>query len=394
MARIATTEQSDEGLFAGGPPLRLQMKVGLVQPGRLHVIRRVLLFVAVAWVPLGVLAAMEGNLYSVDEGRSFLLDFGAYARYLVAAPLLLAAEVVCVTALSRDAARFVEFGIVAEHDRPRFAAAAASTRRLRDAWFAELSVVIAGFALAAMAAYSIPAEELPAWRRSYAEGAGLSLAGWWNAFVSLPLLLILLLGWLWRIFLWARFLFLVSLLDLQLVAAHPDGAAGLRFIGYSLRAFCLVGAALGAIAAGPVANRVLHGGAALIEYRYLIAGVAVFAVVLCAAPLLTFSHKLLDVWRRGVHQYSALASEFGRRFEHEWLEHRAPMDQTVLERPDFSAATDLYQVVDRVQGLRIVPVDLVSVAMLVGATLLPFGVVVLMALPFDVVFSTVLGLLK
>jgi hypothetical protein len=394
VARIATTEQSDEGLFAGGPPLRLQMKVGLVQPGRLHVVRRVLLFVAVAWVPLGVLAAIEGNLFSVDYGKSFLLDFGAFSRYVVAAPLLLAAEVVCITALSRDAARFVEFGIVADRDLPRFAAAAASTRRLRDGWFAELSVVIAGLALAATVAYSIPVEELPTWRRSYADGAGLSLAGWWNALVSLPLLLILFLGWFWRIFLWARFLFLVSLLDLQLVAAHPDGAAGLRFIGYSLRAFCLVGAALGAIAAGAVANRVLHDGADLIEYRYLIGGVAVVAVVLCAAPLLAFTHKLLDVWRRGVHEYSALASEFGRRFELEWLEHRAPMDRTVLERPDFSAATDLYQVVDRVQGLRIVPVDLVSVVMLIGATLLPFGVVVLMALPFDVVFSTVLGLLK
>ena len=61
------------------------------------------------------------------------------------------------------------------------------------------------------------------------------------------------------------------------------------------------------------------------------------------------------------------------------------MNEGILERPDFSAATDLYQVVDRVHEMRLLPVDLPSVGVLAIATLLPFVPVVLMNMPFDVI---------
>ncbi len=55
-----------------------------------------------------------------------------------------------------------------------------------------------------------------------------SLAGWWHLLVSLPLLLILFFGWIWRLALWARFLFLMSRLNLRLIPAHPDNVGGLK----------------------------------------------------------------------------------------------------------------------------------------------------------------------
>jgi len=39
------------------------------------------------------------------------------------------------------------------------------------------------------------------------------------ALVSLPLLLVLFFGWLWRLFLWVRFLWCLSRLDLHLIPA-------------------------------------------------------------------------------------------------------------------------------------------------------------------------------
>jgi hypothetical protein len=76
--------------------------------------------------------------------------------------------------------------------------------------------------------------------------------------VSVPLLLLLLLGWLWRVLLWWRFLWLTARLDLRLIPGHPDLAGGLMFVGSSLRSFWLLSFALGAIAAGTVANRVTN----------------------------------------------------------------------------------------------------------------------------------------
>jgi hypothetical protein len=145
--------------------------------------------------------------------------------------------------------------------------------------------------------------------------------------------------------------------------------------------------------AGTVANRVASL-TDLIDYKYAIGGVVVFAVLLFNAPLAVFTGSLLRTWRRGVFEYGALADEFGRQFERRWLAREAPVNEGILERPDFSAATDLYQVVDRVHEMGLLPVDLMSVGILTIATLLPFVPVVLMAVPFDVIVSALASLLR
>ena len=77
----------------------------------------------------------------------------------------------------------------------------------------------------------MPISLYPAWHVSTVAGVEVySPAGWWHALVSLPLLFVLLLGWIWRVLVWTRFLYLMAGLDLKLVPAHPDRTAGLRFV--------------------------------------------------------------------------------------------------------------------------------------------------------------------
>ena len=69
------------------------------------------------------------------------------------------------------------------------------------------------------------------------------------------------------------------------------------------------------------------------------------------------------------------------------------MKEDALEVPDFSATTDLYQVVSNVYDMRTVPIDVRDVLLLVATTLLPFLPIVLMAVPFDVILKDIAGLL-
>jgi hypothetical protein len=149
-------------LFAGGPPLKLQFRVRLITPDDLRVARRAVLFVLVTWVPLVVLAAVEGNLLAAREGgRAFLADFGAAARYLVAGPLLIASE-----------------GRVHRRAQPHRAAlprpaARAATRRFALPGgdrhveaparrpLAEVAVALAAFALSAAAIMACPRSPCP-----------------------------------------------------------------------------------------------------------------------------------------------------------------------------------------------------------------------------------------
>ncbi|MBC5783830.1 hypothetical protein H8N03_12815 [Ramlibacter sp. USB13] len=388
---VATLPQAED-LFMEGPPMLVEARLGLLRPGRMHTARRCIVFVLLTWAPLCVLTAIDGTLLPRADGIGFLADMGAFARSWVAGPLLLFADVYAARELSRIAGRF---GWMCEMSTARegFARIVESTRRLRDGALLELAVAATVLVLVVTMVNGLSLSQLPLWHRSTANPERLSAAGWWYSMVSLPLLLVLVVGWLWRLLLWTRFLFLVARLELPIVPEHPDRAGGMGFLGYSVRGFAFVAAAFGAIVAGAVANQVLHNGLPFTSMRYLLAGTAAACVVLFCAPLFVFAPRLAAERRRGMRSFGQLSTSFGLRFAQEWFAPGRNVEREVLDRGDFSAATDLYQVVDRVKEMRFVPLDRTNILMLAGATLVPFVPVALLAVPFETVFKTVLGLL-
>jgi hypothetical protein len=204
----------------------------------------------------------------------------------------------------------------------------------------------------------------------------------------------LVLGWWWRLVVWTRFLWRVSRLDLSMVAVHPDRCGGLAFVGNSVAAFAPVAAGFGAIVAGAIANEVVYGGAPLAAQQDAVVVVLVLVVVLFTAPLMVFTPRLLHLVRRSGEDYFGLATTFGRQFEREWFDPaQRDAQRNLLERADFSAAADLYGLVDRVASVRLVPVRLTGIVLLGVATLLPFLPVALAVVSFDRIVGALLGLL-
>jgi hypothetical protein len=374
-------------LFGNGPLLRMRSRLPMLR-GKPFVLRRVLLFVLLAWAPLLVLASLYGN-----EGKPLLRDLGAFTRYVIAGPLLLAGEAVCLAVLGDIAQRMLDL-LPTRDARARFAQVIQSVRDLLSRPLAEVAVVVGAFVLSAGAHQAVDFAKLPSWYLAAADAHALSPAGWWHALVSMPLLLMLMLAWLWRLIVWTRFLWLMTRLDLALVSVHPDRAAGLGFVGNSLLGFAPVAAALGCIVAGSVANKVIYGGASLAAQQDAAIAVALLSVALFTAPLLVCSARLIRLVRREAAQYDTLATAFGQQFEHEWFNPGQPVtDRSLLDRPDFSAAADLYALAERVRALRAVPVRWTHIVLLVAATLLPFLPVALAVVSFDAVIGALLSLL-
>jgi hypothetical protein len=379
-------------LFEYAPPVGVQRQLGLVEPNNLNTRSRAALAVLVGWVPLVLLTLGQDAVFGGDQIAALLTETGVHARYLIAVPLLIAAEAECALRLKEIVRHFVEAGLVRDGARGRFDAAIASTRRLVESPVSEIIVWGLAYTIAVGSAVS-QLDQLPAWHRSGGAVPVFSLAGWWHVLVSLPLLLVLVLGWLWRLVLWARLLWLVSRLDLRLIASHPDRTAGLGFVGHSVRAFAIVGLALATIAAGRSAHVVLVGGTVPTLHLAFNVGLLVFVTALFVAPLLAFTPILVSAWRRGEFEYGTLAQRVGDAFEQKWLGGGRKVDHDALERPDFSAAADLFQVVSNVHALRFVPVDLKDLITLAVAMLLPFVPVVLLAMPADAIWAGVKGLL-
>ena len=378
--------------FECAPPYHLESSLGLIRAGHLHVVRRAILAVAIAWLPLALLTLVRGDFMRADHANAFILDIGCYARYLITLPLLVLAEALCAPRLTAIARQFITAGLIAEADRPAYEQAVASTRRLLQSRIVEFVTFILAYALVVSVIVSKPDAALPLWHGViWGDRIVPTPAGWWGLLVSLPLLFLLLLGWVWRVGLWARFLWLMNRIELRLVPSHPDGAGGLGFLATSLEAFLPLSFAFGVLAAGPVLNLVVHRGASPTQFRFQAVGVAVFAVVLFAIPLLFFMRRLLDAHQRGVLSYGELTHRAGHLFEREWLAARQVIDEQTLRAPEFAATNNLYSIAAKAIQMRRVPFDTRSIAVLGGAALVPFLPAELLRLPLDVVLQKVGG---
>ena len=108
---------------------------------------------------------------------------------------------------------------------------------------------------------------------------------------------------------------------------------------------------------------------------------------------MAFAPRLFRAREEGELAYGALARRVGAAFEDKWVGRGAKIDRATLDARDFSATTDLYSVVANVYSIRFIPMDLLDLALLIGALLLPFVPVVLLAVPMDVIWSMVRGLM-
>lgn len=380
-----------DALFEHAPPLGLQRRLGLVKSDDPAIRRRALLVVLIAWLPLIVLAVVQSMSVRADFVMPVLREVGLHARYLIAAPLLVFAEASCAPQLNAIVRHVRDGGMVDGCDRGRLDEAVASTRRLLQSKLAEICAFALAYLIVLATVLSHPPGELPIWAQPAGGMPRYSLAGWWHMLVSLPLLLVLILGWLWRLLLWSRLLWHISRFRLRLVASHPDHRAGLSFLGHSVRALATVALALAIIAAGRSAHAVLVGGG--LPTSLLVFNVILLLAIaaLFVAPLLVFTPTLMRTWRQGAFAYDALAERVGHAFERNWLARNA--DQDARDPSDFSAAADLYAVVANVHAIRLVPVALKDLLGLAVALLLPFVPVLLLAVPRDVIWAHLSSLL-
>ena len=118
--------------------------------------------------------------------------------------------------------------------------------------------------------------------------------------------------------------------------------------------------------------------------------VAVFAVLLFAAPPLIFTRRLIDAHHRGVLSYGGFALRAAQQFDLKWLAGRG-LDEQTLEDRDFAATNGLFSIARNAIKMRPLPFEARSIAVLGGAALLPFVPAELLRVPFDVILQKVGG---
>jgi AcrR family transcriptional regulator len=277
----------------------------------------------------------------------------------------------------------------------RFDAAIAAAFRLRNSVLAEVLLIafVYGVGILIVWRYYTVLATATWYATPSVEGSKLSLAGIWYGYVSLPIFQFLLLRWYFRIFIWIRFLWQVSRIELSLVPTHPDRAGGLGFLSNTVYAFTLLAVAHGALLAGNLANRIFYVGAALPQFKVEIAVLVIFLLCVVLGPLLVFAPQLAQAKRTGLREYGALAERYVREFDAKWVHGGVPPEEPLVGSADIQSLADLGNSYEVVRTMRIAPITRDALLRLVAATLAPVVPLALTMMPLEELLKRLFGIL-
>ena len=385
-------EPLDFSLVLGGPLFQLWQRTRLAGDALQMQHRRMLVVTLLSWVPLLLLSVAEGRAWGGSVKRPFVQDVENHVRLLVALPLLIVAERVVYQLMRPVVQQFVEGGLVPDAARAKFAAALASSIRLRNSISAEvLSIAFVysvgvGFTWRAHAALDVAS-----WYGVAAAGKWQpSLAGWWLGLVSLPLFQFMVLRWYFRLCVWARFLWQVSRIELTLIPTHPDMCGGLGFLALVTQMFAPLLLAQGTLLAGMMADRIFHAGARLPDFRMELVGLVAVMVLAVLGPLLVFAPRLAAVKRVGLREYGTLGQRYVSEFDRKWLRGGAPAGEPLIGSGDIQSLADLSYSFEQVQGMRLAPFTLQTPLHLAAVTLLPVAPLMLTMFSLTELFERLL----
>jgi len=375
----------DFSLIDGGPANNVLRRLNLGQPlSNAALLRNAGILVLITWLPLALLTAAQG-LALHGAAIPFLKDISVHVRFLVALPVFVAAEGAVGARIRVTVAHFYVARLIRDADLPRFQRMIATAIDLRDSRVAAFALL----AVVALASWASARQGLgtaiPTWYTPAVDGR-LSIAGYWYAFICLPILHFLVLRWIYRLIVLTFLLGQIATLDLRLTPSHPDGAGGLAFLGRILPLFGGIVFAFSAMAAARIATRVLFGGTDLYDDLAALAILIAIELVIFAAPLALFMPKLFALREAGLRRYGALGTRYTQSFEAKWIDGPAA-DEPLLGTSDIQSLADLANSYEVVHRMKVIPAGLNDLATLIVPAILP-------ALPLAATVVPVSELLK
>jgi hypothetical protein len=356
---------------------------------------RVIGFIAITWVPLFCLALLEGRAIASTPEESFLLDFATYARFFLGVPLLIVAEVVVGPRLTSAGRQFINGGFVRAEDYPAFERAIARLARSRDSIWPE-SILLA---IAMVTAWNISREtvyqaNITTWRtpiRAEGEVRQISYTGLWLHLVAMPIIQFILYRWFWRLFLWGRFLFTVSRMQLNLVPTHADQAGGLGFLGTSHLSLGIFAFGAGAVMSAEAAFLIVFRNVDIQTFRVPYISYLVLIELIILGPLLLFLPSLTRARLEALREYSLLVCRYNRDFHDKWINGNARAEEQLLGSADIQSLADLGNSFEYVRSMKVVPFGVRVIVQLAVVASLPCIPLLLLVIPVDKILGLLAG---
>jgi hypothetical protein len=384
---------NDFSLVLGGPLYQLFLRSRLARPPLNLLHRRLIFFPLITWAVPFILSLQEG-MAAVGARVTFTHDVLTHTRFLVALPLFLIAEVVVHARIRPIIDEFAKRRLIAPAEQPKFQQMIQSAMRWRNSVPMELILFAFCFTGGHLLWQNFTSLKASTWYASYAPGqTQLTRAGWWYAWVSMPVFHFIVLRWYYRMFVWARFLWQVSRLPLRLVVTHPDRAGGLGFLAFTSEAFMPIVVAQGALAAGLIGGRIFFEGASLSSFKIQLLAIVVFQLLIVLGPLCVFSLPLLEARRAGLRAYGAIAMQYVDAFDRKWNRGTSAASEEILGSADVQSLADMGNSYNLAEHMLLFPFGKDAVLRVTLMTLFPMVPFVLSIMPMETLIRQVAKIL-
>ncbi len=210
---------------------------------------------------------------------------------------------------------------------------------------------------------------------------GVSLTALWYRLIAVPILQFFWYRWLWRLLVWAGFLWSISRLDLNLVGTHADQAGGLGFLGTAHTSLGILAVALSSVLSAEAAFLIVFQQAAIETFQVPFAAVLLFVELMFLGPLLLFTPILIRTRLAWLRDYGMLVTRYNRAFHEKWMLGQAATDEPLLGSADIQSLADLGTSFEYLRAMKVVPFSLRVILQLALVTSLPCLPLILLVVP-------------
>jgi len=377
----------------GGPIYMALSKIRLEQKHW----KLVLVLLCITWLPLVIITAIEGTLYS-EAQMPFLEDVAMQVRLLVALPMLILIRIPIDKKLS-IVLKYLSGTLVAVEDREKILP---KVMRRAMKWtnsvLAELIMVAVVIALSISpikgGILSGEGRDASLWMVAVNESNNaLSFAGNWAVFISIPLFQFALLRWFWRYIVWVIVLFLISRMRLKLQPTHPDYAGGLGIIVLAQRYFILFFMAVSTVISGELITQLLSNPDSFGSIRNEAVGYILLCLFLILFPIVFFTGKLLKTKHDGLLKLSNLGVSLSNKFEQEWINDASIEKKLAEATASTSTVQDYSTIFKSLDELRPFPVTVKDVFTMTFLLLLPYIPILLIHFSIGELLQKLIGTL-
>ncbi len=363
-----STDQLSEAGWSPFTPgrglLALASRYGLAEHGRINLLRVVGVAIAVTWLPLALLSAFEGTAVAGIVVIPFFHDYVPHGRYLLAVPIILLMDRLVGRRTSRAIDHLRSSGLIAPGDENALADLLTAVTKAWRCRVVRWTIFALTYAVAAATFAWGRQLGLSSWMLRV-DTNELSMAGAWQLFISAPLARLLLLRALWKLGVWAWFLFRLSRMHLQIGPLHPDQRCGLRFLGETQLAFAPLIAALGVQLGCMIADAVQFQDISVTSFKLVGIAFVVLSVMLILGPLAIFMRRAWLSIERAEDVFGSWASLAARHLSAQLVKSQRDHTMAQLSTSEISSMTDASALFDRVVATRSLPVDTPQVALVV-----------------------------